>query len=133
MKKLIIVIAALGALVVGCGSPSQTNPTTLREVYGTPTSTATRPGDPAVYARIESLTDCNAIRKEWDTAIANTKRNLDAAEAARESGNPDPSRLRLADITLSYQNAAEARMHATGCYGKTEGISSGGQAVRSVS
>ncbi len=115
VKKLVLSVALLGALAVGCGgtsSPQTTTATTASAPVSTRTPTEkARPGDPGVYERIESLTDCNAIRREWDTAIVNTRRNLDAWETTK-----DRSRLAMADVTQSYSDAAEAQMHETGCY-----------------
>lgn len=62
-----------------------------------------RPGDPEVYDRIGSLTDCEAVQAEFDTASANN---------ARETPGSD-----LAEATLGYMEAAADRLDELGCYG----------------
>jgi|RhiMethySRZTD1v2_1073278.scaffolds.fasta_scaffold1464910_2 hypothetical protein len=64
---------------------------------------ATRPGSPAVWARIENGTDCAALQSEFDTAMDNAE--------ARESGDP------YRDLSLDYAKAADDRMEEVGCYG----------------
>lgn len=64
---------------------------------------AARPGNPDVYARIASLTDCRELQKEFDTAEANGRRD-------REAG-----RLEQARASTSYMDAADARMKQVGC------------------
>jgi hypothetical protein len=70
--------------VVACGggTPSQ------------PQAPAARPGDPAVYERIERLTDCAALQREFDIA---------------DSGPPS-------DWKVPYMEAADKRMRELGCY-----------------
>lgn len=53
-----------------------------------------RPGSPAEYRRIESLTDCGELQAAFDEA---------------ESGG--------SDAAASYMRAADDRMRALGCYG----------------
>lgn len=60
-----------------------------------------RPGSPAVYQRIEALTDCQALQREFDQAAANHEREP-AGSAAREAA-------------LGYMKAAEARRKQLGC------------------
>ena len=69
---------------------------------GTSRSSDTRPGSAAVYDRIESLTDCDALQREFDTA-------MDSVEA-REPGD------RLRDISMTYARAADSRMSSIDCY-----------------
>lgn len=60
------------------------------------------PGDPGVYARIEALTDCRALQREFNIAMNNT-----------EARNPsDPMHA----VSLSYADAADERMSEIGCY-----------------
>ena len=53
-----------------------------------------RPGNPDVYERIESETDCAALQEEFDTA---------------EAGPPS-------EWKVPYMEAADARMRELGCY-----------------
>jgi len=63
-----------------------------------------RPGDPAVYSRIEGLTDCSALRSEFNAA--------DARRGAQLRNH----RTEQADVEVAYMNAADARMRTIGCY-----------------
>ena len=54
------------------------------------------PGEPAVYERIRSLTDCSALQQEFDTA---------AASHDRGGG----------EVATSYMQAAQDRMRQLGC------------------
>jgi hypothetical protein len=65
--------------------------------------TENKPGDPAVYDRIESLTDCETLQGEFKIAMNNTEARLAA----------DP----LRDVSLSYAEAALDRMTELGCPG----------------
>lgn len=64
---------------------------------------SSRPGSPAVYAEIEATSDCAVLQATFD-------RSMDNAEA-RRTGDP------LRDVSLSYADAAHARLEAVGCYG----------------
>jgi hypothetical protein len=65
--------------------------------------TTTRPGDPAVYAKIQASTSCPDLQAIFDRA--DTDR-----QAALERKNVD-----LAQITLFYMVAASTRMNELGC------------------
>ena len=69
------------------GTPSRPNPPAV-------TTAPERPGNPAVYARIEAETDCAVLQQEFDTA---------------QSG---PS----TDWKVPYMEAADARLREVGCY-----------------
>ena len=73
----LLAIAALAVFTAGCASSAET-PTTAR------------PTNPAVFERINSLTDCAALQAEFDQA--------------EENG------------MTSYMRAAHDRMGAVGCY-----------------
>ena len=60
------------------------------------------PGDPEVYARIASLTDCAQLQEEFDIA-------MDSAES-RQPGDP------LRDVSIGYAEAAGDRLRDVGCY-----------------
>lgn len=60
------------------------------------------PGDPAVYDRLDDLTDCAALQEQFDIAAANN----DRAEPGTD----------MFDITLSYMLYADERMQEEGCY-----------------
>lgn len=59
-------------------------------------------GNPAVYERINSLTDCADLQVEFDTA--------EAAHQRAEAGSID------ADIAVAYMKAADTQMVKAGCY-----------------
>lgn len=63
-----------------------------------------RPGDPAVYSRIESLTDCSALQSEFDAA------------EARHGAALRNHRTEAAQVESSYMAAADERMRKIGCY-----------------
>jgi hypothetical protein len=87
MKRVIVVLAA--ALLVACGGGSSDG----------------RPGSAAVYQRIESLTDCGSLQREFDTAEANFERG---SKGTKQSS-----------IELSYMDAANARLERIGCSGSS--------------
>lgn len=64
---------------------------------------SSHPGNPAVYERIASLTDCAALQREFDTAMDNSE--------ARPALDP------AGEISQSYGEAANDRMRSIGCYG----------------
>jgi len=79
------------ALCAGCGALGAFN------------QSADRPGDPAVYQRIEGELDCIQLQREYDLADADRQRAL-----RRDS-------LYLAGVAEQYMVAAEARMGELGC------------------
>ena len=90
--KLAIIVAAVvivGGLVV------------LQLVGG---SSPQRPGDPAVYSRIGSLTSCSALQSEFNAADARHG-------AAIRNGHNDQ-----AEVETSYMQAADQRMRTIGCH-----------------
>jgi hypothetical protein len=109
-------IAAVGlaaALILGaCGgdddsrtdTTSQGDATTTTESTTEATTTTTEQLDPveATLQRIESLTDCNALQREFDIA----SENFDRVEA----GSPQ------AEASLEYMEAADARLQELECY-----------------
>ncbi len=70
---------------VGCGGPN-----------------AEPPGNPDVYARIESSADCTALQAEFDVAMENVERRQPGDDYRR--------------ISLAYADAADRRMRTVGCY-----------------
>lgn len=88
---LALTLAAFALIVLaGCGTNSSENNERTK-------------GSPAVWARIENGTNCNALQREFDIAMDNAE--------ARESGHA------LRDLSLSYARAADNRMEEIGCYG----------------
>jgi len=90
-------LLALSAAFVlaGCGSSSGEDPAVVDNERTI--------GNPAVYARIESLESCTARQHEFDIAADNTDR------IQGEGGD--------AAIPMSYMNAAHNRLREVGCYG----------------
>lgn len=82
--KFLLVIGVMAALAVGIG------------VLG---SRSEPVGNPDVYNRIASLTDCAELQREFDQADAN------------RAISDDPS------IQTEYMKAADDRMEEIGCYG----------------
>ena len=64
---------------------------------------SSRPGNPAVYDRIDGMVACADLQREFDIAISNSRRLSDQGE------NAEPSR--------GYANAALARMEELECFG----------------
>lgn len=64
---------------------------------------AERPGSPAVYDRIEAMTDCRELQGEFDTA-------MESVESRRPGDD-------LRDVSLAYAEAADQRMKSLDCYG----------------
>jgi hypothetical protein len=104
----VALLAVVCALVIGLALSAQDDNNTSSPVAATPAPEAaglssngdkpTRPGSAAVYERIESLTDCNALQAEFDQADENNK---------IQSGEGD---LTMMKVTTSYMEAG--RSHA---------------------
>jgi hypothetical protein len=95
---LVIGLAIAAIIVLNARStPGQGNPQPLAPLVEVK-------GNPAVYQRINAMTDCAAIQVEFDTAEANHRRDLDSGE------------LDLAVIDTSHMSAADERMRAINCY-----------------
>lgn len=62
-----------------------------------------RLGDPAVYQRIESLTDCADVQEEFDVAAVHN-----------EGSEPGTERF---EVTLEYMKAAQDRLEELECFG----------------
>lgn len=60
-----------------------------------------RPGNPAVYDRIDGLSDCGALQQEFDTAAAGHDRATPGSDQA--------------EAATSYMQAAQDRMDELGC------------------
>lgn len=102
MKRLAWIVC-LGVLVA-CGSDGDDGsevvpvPTTPPADTTTDTTDTTNP----VIARINSLTDCEALQDEFDQAAENNERE--------DPGTP------TFELTTSYMEAADTRMAEIGCY-----------------
>lgn len=88
------VLAAL-LLLGACGGDDDKAPAE-RPATEQPEKKENRPGNPAVYERIEALTDCGALQKEFDIA-------MDTYDRRKE------------DHSLAYAKAAQARIEALKC------------------
>lgn len=97
-------LACLVATValVGCTTTS-TETTSTDDQAVVDNDPASRPGNPAVYARIESSTDCVGLQREFDVAMSNVE--------SRDPGDE------LRAVSLSYGEAANNRMREIGCFG----------------
>lgn len=95
--SLLAVVCFVGA---GCTTDSSADAPDTAVVANDPSS---RPGSAAVYARIESSTDCVALQREFDIAMANVE-STEYGDSAH-------------DISFGYANAADRRMQEVGCYG----------------
>ena len=81
IRALVVVVAMTAvALALGCSSSGD------------------RPGNPAVYDRISSMTDRAELQAEFDQADENRALPTDD------------------DVPISYMEAADARMSEIGCY-----------------
>lgn len=87
MKTLTLAVALLATtLAVGCGGTD---------------SASKKPGNPAVYERIEATSDCGQLQHEFDTAMANFDRVPKGTDRSTTS--------------LAYAEAAQARIEKVGC------------------
>jgi hypothetical protein len=77
-------------LIVGVGSCAEGND-----------GTDSKPGNPAVYQRIEAESDCSALQREFDTAMDNFDRAEPGSDARKWS--------------LAYAEAAEKRRQQLSC------------------
>lgn len=89
------------------GEQETTNPTTdtARSSNNSPRSTSyvdSYGGQPSVYSRIASTTDCAALQEQFNIAGDNNDRAEPGTDAHRWS--------------LGYMKAADDRMEAVGCY-----------------
>jgi hypothetical protein len=110
MHKIIAGLILAAALVAGCGEETlpESAPLTSAEPKATsaPAPKATepsRPGDPAVYARIAKMTDCNELQEQFDLAERTSQ---------REGG---PQGATWSEIGIVYMTAADERMRKVGC------------------
>lgn len=94
MKKALVILAVVLFLLVACTGTNNSKPA---EEQPAPQ----RPGVETVYDRIEGLTDCGELQREFDEAAANNARY----EAGSE----------LFGVTLSYMEAANERQQELGC------------------
>lgn len=102
-RPLLLAFVVLVAGGLSCEEATTTNNGTPNQ----PDATATaRPGNAEVYQRIEALTDCAALQREFDLAETNHGREIAAG----------PSRLAFAQIATSYMQAADKRLRDIGCY-----------------
>ena len=82
IRVLVLAVAmTIVALALGCSSSGD------------------RPGNPAVYDRISSMTDCAELQAEFNQADENRALPTDD------------------DIPITYMESAGARMSEIGCYG----------------
>lgn len=81
---VVVVVALVGAFIQAAGNPG-------------------RPGDPAVYSRIEASASCDDVQGEFDAADARRKAALNTSDNE------------LAETNLAYMNAAVERMRALNC------------------
>lgn len=91
----------IGVLVFAAVACSETAATTSDPTRPAATATA-RPGNAAVYERIDALTDCDALQAEFDQADTNGQRQRAAGQSSAAS--------------ISYMEAADARMRELDCY-----------------
>ena len=68
---------------------------------GCSSAPAERPGNPEVYSRIESLTDCKALQAEFNTAM---------------DWHDRESTIERKKMRLAYAKAADKRLSDIGCY-----------------
>lgn len=80
-------VAVVAVLAASCG--------------GSDDSPSERPGNAAVYERIEAMTDCAELQAEFDTAMENVERHP-AGASEREA-------------PLAYATATEDRRSELGC------------------
>lgn len=91
-------VAAAALVCSACGGSSSGDNTGASS-----NDPSSRPGSAAVYARIESGTDCVALQREFDVAMDNVD--------SRQPGDE------MRAVSESYAAAANNRMREIGCYG----------------
>jgi hypothetical protein len=87
---ILLILAAIGGVFDSTGGNS-----------GTSDDTSGVQGNPDVYERIASETDCGVLQMEFDQAMDNAE--------ARQPGDP------LRAVSLDYADAADARLEELGC------------------
>jgi hypothetical protein len=103
MRGRWISVPLVALLLAACGDDDDTSADSETTTTAPAESTTTvGPGDPAVYQRIASLTDCTMLQAEFDQAEENNGRV--------------PAGSDQAEWTLAYMEAADARMQEVGCY-----------------
>jgi hypothetical protein len=81
MTRIALLIALVASLAaVGCGGESESD----------------RPGNPAVYERIDTLKSCAKLQREFDTAMTNHERDG-------------------SDVSLAYAEHAQSRIETLDC------------------
>jgi hypothetical protein len=112
MYKIITGLILAAALVAGCAEEtvpesapltSAAKPKATRAPAPKPTEPS-RPGDPAVYARIAKMTDCDKLQEQFDLAERTSQ---------REGG---PQGATWSEIGIAYMTAADERMRKVDCY-----------------
>ena len=111
MHRTLLALALAAFLVTGCGAGSSTDETTPAakppketNAPATKEPEPSRPGDPAVYARIAKMTDCDALQEQFDLAERTRQ---------REGG---PQGATWSEIGIAYMQAADERMREIDCY-----------------
>ena len=98
-STLLALLAALA--LAGCGNTANDNSAAPSQKP----AAETRPGSAVVYQRIEALTNCSALQRQFDIADRNH-------EIQKDRGN-----LSLMEASTSYMEASNARMEELGCFG----------------
>lgn len=102
MKGISLAGLALVVALAGCGGGESSLETAEPKAQETQT-TEERPGNPEVYRRIEGMTDCAVLQKEFDTAAGNRR-------FAESQGNQ-----RAAETSTSFMEFTSERMEELGC------------------
>lgn len=105
---LIVILAPLFGMAIWLTSSGWKPPPLVRA--GTARAVEDRPGNPDVYRRIETSTDCAELLKLRNTALD----NLDREEA---TGPEREHRQYYIAMTRKYAVAAQERMDELGCPG----------------
>ena len=109
MRRVVVAMLLAGLGLVGCGGGEEPGgqdaaQATTASREPTKTTQEDRPGSPEVYARIDKLTDCNELQKQFDLA----------EQTSQRPGGPQGATW--SEIGIAYMNAADERLRKVGCY-----------------
>lgn len=94
LKKVLLAFLILCLASLACLGPTLATPGDYAEKFG---------GDIAVYTKILSMTDCTELKREFERADENSKRQEPGTQAYRAS--------------LGYRTAADNRIKEVECAG----------------
>jgi hypothetical protein len=112
MQRTLLALILAAFLVAGCAEEPALESGPLTSVAKPKATIApapkptepSRPGDPAVYARIAKMTDCATLQEQFDIA----------EQTSQRPGGPQGATW--SEIGIAYMQAADERMREVDCY-----------------